>query len=68
MTTPFDAATVGQRLSRQREVFNQRWELGQHLLLQRLTEMSAAERVEYAERLREVLSRRAASHQRRHQN
>ncbi len=63
--TPFDAEAVGARLARQGDLFEERLELGQRLLLQRLTEMDTAERAAYADRLREVLRHRRSS-QRRH--
>ena len=57
--TPFDAAAVEKRLARHRDVFQERFALGQTLLLQRLTEMAPEERSAYADRLMRVLEKHA---------
>lgn len=54
-TVPFDAGAVAGRMERQRGLFRDRLELGQRLLLERLSAMSDAERAAYAGRLREGL-------------
>jgi len=47
---PFDPAPVEDRLSRHREALGKRMEMGQRLLLERLSEMSDAERAAFADR------------------
>ncbi|WP_232796536.1 periplasmic heavy metal sensor [Roseovarius salinarum] len=59
---PFDADAVAAHLERQRSVLAERLAVGQELLLDRLNEMSEAERAAYAGRLRAVL----AEHRRHH--
>ncbi len=59
---PFDAEAVRMRLARQRAVFDERLALGQALLLERLTQMSDAERAAYAGRLSEALERHKHRH------
>lgn len=55
---PFDAAAVEQLFKRQLEAGMERQALGQRLLLKHLTEMSDAERAEFATRLEEGLKNR----------
>jgi len=55
---PFDPEAVRQRMADIRAMFRNRFELGQTLLIERLSEMSDAERAAYAERLRERMNGR----------
>lgn len=55
---PFDADTAAAILRRQLDFGQTRAELGHALLLQRLTEMSDAERADYADRLEQALQTR----------
>jgi uncharacterized membrane protein len=55
---PFDAATVEKLLKHQLEVGLERQAIGQRLLLQRLADMSEAERIEFAQRLEDGLNKR----------
>ena len=52
---PFDPEAVAARLARQRGIVSDRLELGQRLLLDRLEEMSPAERAAFAGRLRDTV-------------
>lgn len=54
---PFDPARVEEAFANQRAAAQSRMQLGQTLLLQRLTEMSAADRQAFADRLEEGLKR-----------
>lgn len=55
---PFDPDTVRQRMADLNAMFRDRFELGQKLLIDRLSEMNDAERAAYADRLREGMKRR----------
>ena len=55
---PYDAAAVRAVIDRQADLLIGRARLGGEMLIQRLEAMSAAERADYAERLREMLERR----------
>lgn len=60
---PFEPEAVALRLSRHREVLAERLELGQSLLLERLSAMSDAERAAFADRVtRKVSERRPRWH------
>lgn len=63
--TPFEAEAVRTRLAQHRGMLNDRLELGQTLLLQRITQMDASERASYADRLRETLKHRSYHKKRR---
>lgn len=54
---PFDPAAVRDLFAQQREVALKRQRVGEDLLLKRLSEMSAAERAAYADRLARALRR-----------
>ncbi|QIZ82479.1 periplasmic heavy metal sensor [Thalassovita gelatinovora] len=54
---PFDADTVNAILQRQRDFGHKRAELGHKLFLQHLSDMSAADRSAYADRLEQGLNR-----------
>ncbi|KMW60200.1 hypothetical protein AIOL_000353 [Candidatus Rhodobacter oscarellae] len=54
---PFDADALAVLVKEHRGRITERQELGQRLLLQRITEMSDAERAQYAERLNEMVRR-----------
>lgn len=55
--TPYDATQVQEILMRQLQAGSERQELGQRLLIQRLGDMSNAERAAFADRLEEGLNR-----------
>lgn len=55
--TPFNPDAVAIRMAQQRDQFGARLELGQKLLLERLTQMTEAERVAYADRLQDGIGR-----------
>lgn len=55
---PFDPAPLAASLEQQRTVALERQLIGQTLLLEKLTQMSDAERAEFAERLEEALEHR----------
>lgn len=48
---PFDPDAVRERMKHQRDNMSRRLELGQELLLERLTQMSDADRADYADRV-----------------
>lgn len=55
---PYDPDAVGRHMDEIRMLFGDRFELGQTLLMQRLSEMSAEERAAYAGRLKKAIRRR----------
>lgn len=59
---PFDPAAIASRLGRHRDIFDARFQLGQELLLERLTQMNPEERAAYADRLGEVLDKHRHKH------
>lgn len=61
---PFDPDAVSAQMSKQRAAFKDRLELGQTILLERLVQMSHGERVAFADRLQEGVSRHWKRHQR----
>ena len=56
-TEPYDPATVAGLLQEQRTVALRRQDIGEQFLLQRLEEMSPAQRKEYADALEDSLRR-----------
>lgn len=61
---PFDPARVAARLAAQRAAFSARFELGQQVLVAHLSDMSAAQRAAFADRLEAQIAAYQARHHR----
>lgn len=64
---PFDTEAVKARLAHHRSIFDERFALGQALLLDHLSAMSVEDRSAYADRLREGLHKRKSDRPRKHE-